>query len=95
MGVVLNRVHPAPPGGLPPVDELAAALAGAADPLGLAERAEAATLAERRCWACATSTPPRACASAIDGTTVITVPAFAREPVELEGIAEVAAALGR
>ena len=27
---------------------------------------------------------------AIDGTAIITVPAFAREPVELEGIAEVA-----
>lgn len=93
-GVVLNRVHPLPPGGLPPVDELAAALAGAADPLGLAERAEA-TLAEAQVLGLRDLDATESLRAAIDGTTVITVPAFAREPVELEGIAEVAAALGR
>lgn len=94
MGVVLNRVHPLPPGGLPSNGELAAALDGAADPVGLAERA-AATLAEAQVLGLRDLDATEGLRGAIGESTIITVPAFAREPVELEGIAEVAAALGR
>ena len=94
MGVVLNRVHPLPPGGLPTVDALAAALSAAPDPHGLAERA-AATLAEEQVLGLRDLDAVESLRGAIDDHPVITVPAFAREPVELEGIAEVAAALGR
>ncbi len=94
MGVVLNRVHPLPPGGLPINGELEAALEGAADPAGLAGRATA-TLEEAQVLGLRDLDATESLRGAIDGTAIITVPAFAREPVELEGIAEVAAALGR
>ena len=94
MGIVLNRVHPLPPGGLPNVEALAAALASASDPRDLAERA-AATLAEEQVLGLRDLDAIESLRGAIDDHPVITVPAFAREPVELEGIAEVAAALGR
>ncbi len=94
LGIVLNRVHPLPPGGLPTVEALEAALASAPDPRGLAERA-AATLAEEQVLGLRDLDAVESLRGAVDDRPVITVPAFAREPVELEGIAEVAAALGR
>lgn len=94
-GVVLNRVHALPPGGLPPPEALASALAaaGAPEPVSLAARA-AQTLEEELIVALHDLDAREALAEALGGAPVTQVPAFAREPVELEGLAEVAAALG-
>lgn len=94
-GLVLNRVHPLPPGGLPTTDALAAALAGAgaADPGGLAGRA-AATVAEEQTLGLRDLDAREGLRRAVGGATLTEVPAMVREPVQLAGIAEVAAALG-
>ncbi len=93
-GVVLNRVHALPPGGLPQPGALASALAaaGAPEPASLAERA-AATLEEELIVALHDLDAREALAGALNGAPVTEVPAFPREPVELEGLGEVAAAL--
>ena len=93
-GVVLNRVHPLPPGGLARPEALVPALAaaGAAEPASLAERA-AATLEERQILGLRDLDAREALSGAFNGTPVTEVPAFEREPVELEGLVEVAAAL--
>ncbi len=93
-GVVLNRVHPLPPGGLARPEALVPALAaaGAAEPASLAERA-AATLEERQILGLRDLDAREALSGALNGTPVTEVPAFEREPVELEGLVEVAAAL--
>ena len=94
-GVVLNRVHWLPPGGLPRLDALTAALgaAGAADPQSLARRA-ATTIEEEQVLGLRDLDAREGLHGAIGGRRVVEVPAFAREPVELTGIAEVGAALG-
>ena len=96
LGVVLNRVHPLPPGGLPRPDAMrdALAAAGAADPDDLAARA-IATLAEDQVLGLRDLDAREFLRTALHGGQVVEVPAFAREPVELSGIAEVAAALGQ
>jgi anion-transporting ArsA/GET3 family ATPase len=93
-GVVLNRVHPLPPGGLARPGALAPALAaaGAAEPESLAARA-AATLEEQQVLGLRDLESREALASALDGARVAEIPAFEREPVELEGLGEVAAVL--
>ncbi|WP_217915003.1 ArsA family ATPase [Miltoncostaea marina] len=95
LGVVLNRVHPLPPGGLPRAGALEAALAdaGAHDPGALARHA-AATLEERQTLGLRDLDAREGLTGAIGGRRVVEVPALAREPVELAGIAEVGAALG-
>jgi anion-transporting ArsA/GET3 family ATPase len=95
IGVVLNRVHPLPPSGLPRLEALEEALAGsaAADPGDLATRA-LATLAEEQVLGLRDLDAREFLRTALHGQQVIEIPAFAREPVELAGIAEVAAALG-
>lgn len=94
-GVVLNRVHPLPPGGLARPEALVPALAaaGAAEPASLAERA-AATLEEEQVLGLRDLDAREALSGALDGAPVTEVPAFEREPVELDGLAEVADALG-
>ena len=95
-GVVLNRVHPVPPGEPPDPGALARALAGAgaADPAGLAREA-ASALADERVLGLRDLEAREELVKAIGGGGVVEVPAFTHEPVELPGIAEVAAALGR
>jgi anion-transporting ArsA/GET3 family ATPase len=95
-GVVLNRVHGLPPGGLASPSVLVPALAavGAPDPDSLAARA-VATLEEDQILGLRDLDAREALAQALDGAVVTEVPAFAEEPVELEGLAEVAAALAR
>ena len=95
-GIVLNRVHPLPPGGLARAEALVPALAaaGAAEPASLAARA-AATLEEEQVLGLRDLDAREALSRALGGTQITAVPAFEREPVELEGLAEVAAALGR
>jgi anion-transporting ArsA/GET3 family ATPase len=95
LGVVLNRVHPLPPGGLPRPDAMRDALAegGAGDPDDLAARA-IATLGEDQVLGLRDLDAREFLRTALHGGQVVEVPAFAREPVELTGIAEVAAALG-
>jgi anion-transporting ArsA/GET3 family ATPase len=94
-GLVLNRVHPLPPGGLARPEALVPALAaaGAPEPASLAERA-AATLEERQVLGLRDLDAREALTGALDGAPVTVIPALEREPVELEGLAEVAAALG-
>jgi anion-transporting ArsA/GET3 family ATPase len=94
-GVVLNRVHPLPPGGLVRPEALARALAdaGAPDAESLAARA-AATLEEEQVLGLRDLDAREALSGALNGAPVTHVPALEREPVELEGVAEVAAALG-
>ncbi len=94
-GIVLNRVHPLPPGGLARPEALVPALAaaGAAEPASLAARA-AATLEEQQILGLRDLDAREALSGALNGAPVTEVPAFEREPVELEGLAEVAAALG-
>jgi anion-transporting ArsA/GET3 family ATPase len=93
-GLVLNRVHPLPPGGLARPEELAPVLAaaGAPEPASLAERA-AATQREEQIVALHDLDAREALSRALDGAPVTVVPALERAPVELEGLAEVAAAL--
>jgi anion-transporting ArsA/GET3 family ATPase len=95
LGVVLNRVHPLPPGGLPRQEEMRDALAdgGDEDADDLAARA-IATLAEEQVLGLRDLDAREFLRTALHGGQVVEVPAFAREPVELSGIAEVAAALG-
>ncbi|WP_217921764.1 ArsA family ATPase [Miltoncostaea oceani] len=95
-GVVLNRVHRLPPGGPPAAGSLAAALAGAGapDPEGLADRA-AAALADEQVLGLRDLDAREGLRGAVGADRVTEIPAFVREPVELTGIAEVAAALGR
>ena len=95
LGVVLNRVHPLPPGGLPRPDAMRDALAsaGASDPDDLAARA-VATLGEEQVLGLRDLDAREFLRTALHGGQLVEVPAFAREPVELTGIAEVAAALG-
>ena len=93
-GVVLNRVHPLP--GEPPEDgEMARALAdaGAADPEALAREAIAA-IADERVLGLRDLDARAELLAAIGDGGLIEVPSFTHEPVELPGIAEVAAALG-
>ena len=94
-GVILNRVH-AMPGEPPAADDLARALtdAGAGDPRALADDAIAA-LADERVLGLRDIDARQELHATIDEGGLIEVPAFAREPVELPGIAEVAAALAR
>ena len=94
-GVILNRVH-AMPGEPPAADDLARALtdAGAGDPRALADDAIAA-LGDERLLGLRDIDARRELHAAIDEGGLIEVPAFAREPVELPGIAEVAEALAR
>ena len=95
MGVVLNRVHPLPPGGLPVNGELGRRARGRRRPgrPGRARRrhagrgAGAGSSRSRR-----HREPARARSTAPRSSRFRRSP---REPVELEGIAEVAAALGR
>jgi anion-transporting ArsA/GET3 family ATPase len=95
VGVVLNRVHPLPPGGLARPAALSAALAraGAADPAGLAARV-ASTQREAQVLGIRDLDAREALARAMAGAAMATVPALAREPVDLEGLARVAGALG-
>lgn len=94
-GVVLNRVHALPAAGPPDAGQLAAALAaaGAADPAGLAERAMRA-LDDERTLGLRDREAAADLRAAIGGGAVIEVPSLAHEPLELAGIADVAAALG-
>lgn len=94
-GLVLNRVHPLPRGGLARPEALVPALAaaGAAEPESLAARA-AATLEEQQLLGLRDLDAREALAGALGGAPVSEVPAFEREPVELAGLREVAAALG-
>ena len=94
-GLVLNRVHLLPPGGLARPEELAPALAtaGAARPDSLAGRA-AATLEEEQLLGLRDLDAREALSGALDGAPITEVPALEREPVELEVLAEIAAALG-
>lgn len=94
-GVVLNRVHALPPGGPAREADLVARLAaaGAADPAALAARV-AATHAEEQTLALRDLDAREGLRRAVGATTVSEVPQMAHEPVELAGIAEVAAALG-
>jgi hypothetical protein len=71
----------------------ALAAAGAADADDLAARA-IATLAEDQVLGLRDLDAREFLRTALHGDQVVEVPAFAREPVELTGIAEVAAALG-
>jgi anion-transporting ArsA/GET3 family ATPase len=93
-GLVLNRVHPLPPGGLARPEALAPALAaaGAPEPASLAERAAASQL-EEQILALRDLDAREALAGALEGAPVTEVPSFEREPVELEGLGDVAAAL--
>jgi len=93
-GVILNRVHPLPPGDPPAPQELARALAGAgaADAEALAANA-AAALADERVLGLRDLEARRELHAAIGSGGLIEVPWFAHEPVELPGIAEVAAVL--
>jgi anion-transporting ArsA/GET3 family ATPase len=93
-GVVLNRVHPLPAGGLARPADLASALAaaGAASPTALAERA-ARTLEEEQARGLRDLDARETLSGALDGAPVTQVPALEREPVELGALAEVAAAL--
>ena len=94
-GVVLNRVHPLPPGEPPDPAALARALAeaGARDPERLARDA-AAALADERVLGLRDREARRELTEAIGEGTLIEVPSLAHEPLELPGIAEVARALG-
>jgi anion-transporting ArsA/GET3 family ATPase len=93
-GVVLNRVHSLPPGGLPGPEALVAALAaaGADQPTSLARRA-AATLEEEQVLGLRDLDAREALSGALDGALVSEVPALDPAPVELRGLARVAAAL--
>ncbi len=93
-GLVLNRVHPLPPGGLAAPETLVPALAaaGAPEPASLAERA-AASQREEQILALRDLDAREALSGALNGAPVTEVPAFEREPVELEGLGDVAAAL--
>jgi anion-transporting ArsA/GET3 family ATPase len=94
-GVVLNRVHPLPRGGWvsPRVLERALAHAAADDPAALAERT-AATLAEEQVLGLRDLDAREALTHALAGMPLAEVPELSREPVELAGLARVAAALG-
>lgn len=94
VALVLNRVHPLPRGGLARPAALSAALAqaGAADP-GLARRA-ALTQAEDQLLGIRDLDAREALVHVMRGGAMATVPALAREPVDLEGLARVAAELG-
>lgn len=94
-GMVLNRFHPLPPDGPVGASALVGALAdaGAPDPPGLAARL-AATLEEAQVLALHDIDAREALSAAMGGAPLAQVPAFAREPVQLAGLAEVAAALG-
>jgi anion-transporting ArsA/GET3 family ATPase len=93
-GLVLNRVHPLPPGGLARPETLVPALAaaGAPEPASLAERV-AATLEEWQVLGLRDLDAREALSGALGGAPVTEIPALEREPVELEGLAEIAAAL--
>jgi anion-transporting ArsA/GET3 family ATPase len=94
-GVVLNRFHALPPSAPVAADALVAVLAaaGAEDPEGLSARV-VATLAEAQVLGLRDLDALEALSAAMNGAPIARVPAFAREPVELSGLAEVAAALG-
>ena len=70
----------------------ALAAAGAPEPASLAERA-AASQREEQILALRDLDAREALSGALNGAPVTEVPAFEREPVELEGLGEVAAAL--
>lgn len=95
VGVILNRVH-AMPGEAPEAGELARALAdaGAGDADALAAAAIAA-LEDDRVLGLRDVDARAELHAAIGDGVLIEVPSFAREPVELPGIAEVAASLAR
>lgn len=95
VGVILNRVH-AMPGEAPAPDDLARALtdAGAADGGALAAAAIAA-LEDDRVLGLRDVDARQELRAAIGDGALIEVPSFDREPVELPGIAEVAASLAR
>jgi Mrp family chromosome partitioning ATPase len=94
LGVVLNRVHGAPPAADPSPSELSAVLAraGARHPDDLAARA-AETLAEHRVLARHDSLAREALAESLGSPLVGQVPALPDEPVDLHGLARVTAAL--
>ena len=94
-GVILNRVH-AMPGEPPAAGDLTRALAdaGAADPEALAAEAIAA-MADERVLGLRDVDARQELRAAIGDGSLVEVPSFAHEPVELPGIAEVAAALAR
>lgn len=94
-GVILNRVHPIPPGEAPEHEPLSRALAaaGAPDPDELARRA-VQTLAEARVLGLRDRDARDDLLRAVGAGTVIEVPALAHEPVRLTGIGQIAAALG-
>lgn len=95
-GVILNRVHPLFPDGLPEPEAMAQVLAaaGASDPGELARRAIDA-LADERTRGLRDLDARELLHEAIGNGGLIEVPEFNREPVELPGIAEVAEALGQ
>lgn len=94
-GVILNRVHPVPPGDPPEIEALGRALAdaGASDPGGLAQDA-AASLADERVLGLRDRDAREELIAAIGDGGLMEVPAFVHEPVELRGIADLAATLG-
>ncbi len=93
-GVVLNRVHGAPPVGDPAPHELRAILAdaGARHPDDLAARA-AETLDELRALAQHDGQAREALTAALGSPLLGQVPALPDEPVDLHGLARVTAAL--
>lgn len=93
--VVVNRVHPEPPGGGSPPDGLATLLAaaGAADPAGLASRA-AGALARARARAAADLGEVRAISGVLDAPPMVIVPALEDDPVEVAGLARVTREIG-
>ena len=95
VAVVLNRVHPLPRDGLARPEALSAALAhaGAADPAGLARRA-ALTQEEDQALGIRDLDAGRRLLHVLRGGAMATVPALAHEPVDLDGLALVAAELG-
>ena len=93
-GVVVNRVHPLPPGPRPRLEALAAVLSGA----GAEEGADLAgraldSLDEARVLGVHDLDILEGLRLALNGPAVTVVPAFTRDPVDLDGLARVAAAL--
>ncbi|MGD9695024.1 MAG: ArsA family ATPase [Thermoleophilia bacterium] len=93
-GAVLNRVHPLPdPGPAGPALAAALAAAGAADADGLAGRV-AATIEDARALGLRDLDARARLSHALAGAEPVVVPALLHEPVDVEGLGEVAAALG-
>jgi anion-transporting ArsA/GET3 family ATPase len=93
-GLVVNRVHQLPPPRLARPEALGAALsaAGAPDGVALAARVRA-TLEEARALGIHDLDALEGLRGALDGATTATVPAFPHDPVDLDGLAQVAGEL--